>query len=235
MRSIISAFVGLAFCFVSASVAAAEDDEPHVTAQSLVERMASPLGIAGSTAKPMPPLALDLVKDFEQWRDQVYNDAAGYCTIGYGHLIALQRCEVLQLGDFADGITTDEGHALLDNDTLFARLTVEDMVSVPLTEEQYGALSSFIFNVGATRFGRSTLLSVLNEGDYESAASEFGRWRKAGGRVLRGLVHRRACETALFEGRLHYDANGRFNRASCATLGIAESSGDPIDIEVGEE
>ncbi len=183
----------------------------------------------------MIPLALDLVKNFEQWKPAAYNDPVGYCTIGYGHLIALSRCETLQLGRFATPLSEAQGVALLDGDTLYARAAVEDLITVPLTDAQFSALSSFVFNVGARNFEHSTLRLVLNQGDYSTAASEFRRWVRSRGRVLNGLVTRRACESLLFEDRLHYDANGGFNRAACVALGIAETSGPPIDIETGEQ
>ena len=201
-----------------------------------VEHLRSPLGISGrSDAKAIIPLALDLLKNFENWQPAAYDDPVGYCTIGYGHLIALSRCEMLQLGRFAVPLTEPQGAALLGDDSHYASSAVQNLVTVPLTDEQFSALSSFVFNVGARNFEHSTLRLVLNQGDYNTAASEFGRWIRSRGRTLDGLKSRRACESLLFQGRLHYDANGRFNRAACVALGIAETSGPPIDIEIGEQ
>lgn len=208
----------------------------HVPSQLLIEQFRAPLGVAGREAKTMPPLALDLVKHFEGWSPTAYDDPVGYCTIGYGHLIALNRCEEIQLGDFAPEITEERGARLLESDSFGARLTLEELVLVDPTDDQFGALASFVFNVGRRNFAHSTLLELLNAGDYELAAAEFPRWVKAGGAVLPGLVARRECEQALFLGRLSRSANGRIDRSSCAppSLGIAPQVGPLIDIDVGE-
>ena len=219
---------------LSSSAIAAERSN-HITSQLLVEQFGHPLGIADEQdVPPLTSLALDLVKDFEQWKPEAYDDAAGFCTIGYGHLIALHPCSQTQLGSFAAGLTQMQGSQLLDEDTLGARAAVHDLVTVPLSDNQFGALSSFVFNVGRRNFSQSTLLELLNSGDYDGAAAELPRWVKAGGQVLQGLVDRRSCEEWLFLGRLHYNQQGRFERASCEALGVATNSGALVDIETGE-
>ena len=75
-----------------------------------------------------------------------------------------------------------------------------EKVRVPLTDAQHGALVSLVFNIGSGNFRRSTLLRLLNEGDYEGAADEFPKWRKAGGKVLKGLERRRKAEREMFIG-----------------------------------
>lgn len=72
------------------------------------------------------------------------------------------------------------------------------LVKVPLTANQLGALVSFTYNLGAQSLKESTLRRLLNEGDYVGAAGQFARWNKAAGKVLKGLVKRRAAEAALF-------------------------------------
>jgi lysozyme len=69
---------------------------------------------------------------------------------------------------------------------------------VPLTQGQFDALSSFTFNLGARRLAESTLLTLLNKGDYHGAAAQFARWVRADGKILDGLVRRRAAEAKLF-------------------------------------
>lgn len=76
--------------------------------------------------------------------------------------------------------------------------TVNTSVTVPLSQNQFDALVSFAFNVGATAFQGSTLLSVLNQGNYDDVPSQMLRWNRAGGRVLRGLTRRRTAEGELF-------------------------------------
>ena len=69
---------------------------------------------------------------------------------------------------------------------------------MPLSQSQFDALVSLVFNIGGGAFRKSTLLQKLNAGDYAGASNEFMRWIKAKGRVLGGLVTRRAAERALF-------------------------------------
>ncbi len=72
------------------------------------------------------------------------------------------------------------------------------MVKVPLTANQLGALTSFAYNLGSGALASSTLLKLLNAGDYAGAAAQFARWNKARGKTLAGLTKRRAAEAALF-------------------------------------
>ena len=67
-----------------------------------------------------------------------------------------------------------------------------------ISDNQFSALVSFTFNVEAGALQRSTLRMKLNRGEYQNAADEFPKWRMAGGRILAGLVRRRAAERALF-------------------------------------
>lgn len=74
---------------------------------------------------------------------------------------------------------------------------VRDLLGdAPTTQGQFDALVSFHYNTGA--LGRSTLLRRHKAGDYDAAAREFARWNRAGGKVLQGLVRRRAAEAALY-------------------------------------
>ncbi len=132
------------------------------------------------------------LKQFEGLRLQPYTDSAGKWTIGYGHLI--------KTGESFDTITEGQAAALLADDVGTAEDAVNALVKVPLTQPQFDALVSFVYNVGVGAFRRSTLLRLLNAGDYAGAAGQFPLWRNAGGRVVQGLVNRRAAEVALFAG-----------------------------------
>lgn len=90
------------------------------------------------------------------------------------------------------------GLRLLARDLRSAIETIQSDVHVPLTDGEEEALADFIYNVGAGNFEHSTLLRMLNAGDYAGAADQFERWNMAGGKVLAGLVRRRAAERALF-------------------------------------
>jgi lysozyme len=75
---------------------------------------------------------------------------------------------------------------------------VEKNVTVPLNQNQFDALTSFVYNCGPGALRGSTLLKLLNQGNYQGAAAQFARWNKAGGKVWPGLVRRRAAEASLF-------------------------------------
>lgn len=134
-------------------------------------------------------VALDLITRMEEFRAEPYQDAAGVWTVGYGHT----RSAVLPTK-----VSQDEAVELLFSDVRYFEEVVLNAVEVPLNEYQFGALVSLVFNIGEKNFRTSTLLKKLNKGDYLGAAKEFYRWRKAGGRVLNGLVRRRAYEEQLF-------------------------------------
>lgn len=136
---------------------------------------------------------LNQIKNHEGFRHNVYNDSAGYPTIGYGHkLTAAERLAGLSY------VTEQEAARLLAKDVASAEATVNAAVKVPLTQNQYDALVSFVYNVGGGAFRRSTMLRLLNAGDYSAAAGQFARWNKAGGRVVLGLTNRRLAEAELF-------------------------------------
>lgn len=134
---------------------------------------------------------LQMLKRFEGFRPLPYKDVAGYPTIGYGHLIKEKE-------NFNEGITEDEAGLLLADDVRWAERAVEELVKVEMTQHEFDALVSFVFNIGRTNFAGSTLLRVLNEGRRAAAAEEFYKWRKAGGRVVPGLENRRRAESRVF-------------------------------------
>lgn len=147
--------------------------------------------------RPIPPQALRLIKQFEGLRLFAYPDPATKAdpwTIGYGHtgpevkqglyITALQAEDYLikDLAKFADKISK--------------------AVKVPINDNQYAALLSLVFNIGPTNFQSSTLLRLLNQGDYNGASEQFKRWDRAAGKVLEGLTRRRAAEAKLFSQSL---------------------------------
>ncbi len=132
---------------------------------------------------------VNLIKNFEGLRLSAYQDSARVWTIGYGHTGGVKP---------GDHVTQARAEELLRKDTGWAQDAVRQQVHVPLTQDQFDALTSFTFNLGAGALQSSTLLSKLNAGDYAGAQAEFGRFVHAGGRVLQGLVRRRAAEADLF-------------------------------------
>ena len=73
------------------------------------------------------------------------------------------------------------------------------LIHVPLTNNQFSALVSFTYNVGSGNLASSTLRQKLNRQEYDAAADEFPKWRRAAGKILKGLVLRRKEEQALFQ------------------------------------
>ena len=134
---------------------------------------------------------LDLIKRSEGWRSQVYKDVAGFPTIGYGH-------KLLPTDSFPDGVDEATGTQILIKDVQDAEQAVSRLVKVPLTQGQFDALVDFTFNLGAMRLASSTLLKMLNAGDYAAAAGQFQRWDMAGGMENDGLKARRQAEADSF-------------------------------------
>jgi lysozyme len=153
----------------------------------------------------------NLVKHFESClhprgpdRFQAYLCPAGVWTIGWG-------------------TTTENGHKIKSgmiwsqrqcdaaflNDMKHFENDVRRLVKVDLTQWQFDACVSFTYNVGAGAFGGSTLLKKINAKDFEAAALEFHKWNKGGGKVLAGLVRRRASESLLFQNIADNNYDGK--------------------------
>jgi len=140
--------------------------------------------------KPTRISDLSLIKRFEGLRLKAYKPTKrDVWTIGWGHT------ETAQPGM---EITKRKAEKLLRQDLKWVRRAIKELVDVPLSQPQYDALASFIFNVGRTNFASSTLLEKLNAGDYHGAANEFRKWKYQDGVVLKGLVRRREEERNLF-------------------------------------
>ncbi len=136
---------------------------------------------------------LALTRQFEGLRLDAYQDCAGVWTIGYGHTGT----------DVTPGkrITEFEAEALLRADVAGAVACVNRVVTVPIRQSQFDALVDFCFNAGTRALTTSSLLRYLNQESFEEAAVQFGLWVHAGGKVVDGLVKRRAAEAAMFRGQ----------------------------------
>jgi GH24 family phage-related lysozyme (muramidase) len=141
---------------------------------------------------------LRFVNGFEGFNARLYNDPAGHCTIGIGHLVHLNRCNGSEPAEFRRGITLERGLELLADEMQEAAADVIRLVRVPLNQQQFDALGSFVFNVGEGNFATSTLLRLLNQGDYASVPAQLNRFVYGGGKKLPGLVTRRQAEGRLF-------------------------------------
>lgn len=131
-----------------------------------------------------------IVKESEGLELRAYLCPAGIWTIGWGHTGT----------DVYKGlvITLAEAEDLLERDLRTSEGYVNSLVKVKLTQNQFDALVSFVYNVGGGAFKDSTLLRLLNAGDYKGAADQLLRWDKAKGKVLAGLTKRRQKERELF-------------------------------------
>jgi len=138
---------------------------------------------------------IEIVKSFEGISLKPYLCPANVWTVGYGATVS-------RTGGSIDpdmgSISETEAEALLLRDLESSEGWISRLIKTALTENQFSALTSFTFNVGAGALQRSTLRMKLNRGEYQGAADEFPKWRIAGGRILAGLVRRRAAERALF-------------------------------------
>jgi lysozyme len=133
----------------------------------------------------------ELIKSFEQCRLRAYKPTADdVWTCGWGST----------KGVTADTVwTQEEADARFLEDIAWVEECVNRCVTVALSQGEFDALASLVFNIGCGAFGKSTLVKLLNGGDFDAAAKEFRRWDKQGGNVLAGLTRRRAAEAKLFE------------------------------------
>ena len=167
-----------------------------------------------------PEESVELIQCFEGIPDgdkstvniDAYLDPVGIWTIGWGHAIPAPgggwlrgaANEATARALYPGGITLAQAETLLRGDLVDTCRDVQRLVSVALDDGQFGALVSFVFNLGAGSLGGSTLLKLLNSGDYGRAADQFLAWNK--GRVngvlqsLDGLTRRRTAERAMFLG-----------------------------------
>ncbi len=138
---------------------------------------------------------INMIKHHEGFVRKPYQDPIGLWTVGVGHLIGDGK---KLPKEWNKEFTDEEVDNILCEDLERFEIGIQRLTKVSLTQSQFDALVSFSFNVGLGNFQSSTLRSKLNRGDYEGASNEFPKWRKAGGKILKGLVRRRADERNLF-------------------------------------
>lgn len=132
---------------------------------------------------------IELIKSFEGCRLQAYQDSVGVWTIGYGTTSGVKE---------GDTITLQEAEKYLRDDLDKFETCVNQLVDTDINQKQFDALVCFAYNVGCNALRNSTLLRLLNAGNYDLAAQQFLRWDKAGGKQLAGLTRRRRAESELF-------------------------------------
>lgn len=133
-----------------------------------------------------------ITKSFESCALVAYHGAAdspGLWTIGWGHTAGVQE---------GDTCTQEQADEWLLEDAASAAGAVNRLVTVPISQNEFNALTDFVFNTGEHAFAMSTMLRLLNAGDHQGAASEFQRWVYSDGQKVAGLLRRRVAEETLF-------------------------------------
>ncbi len=133
---------------------------------------------------------ISLIKKFEGCELTAYQCSAGVWTIGYGHTKGIEEgMEISQ--EEAEQMLVDELHEYENY--------INKYVTAPLSQNQFDAMVSWVYNLGPANLKASTLLKVLNAEDYDGVPAQIKRWNKAGGEILDGLIRRREAEARLFK------------------------------------
>lgn len=147
--------------------------------------------------KPVSKIAINLIKEFEGFKDYAYIDTDGTPVIGYG--LSRIAGTPVQVGD---RISSSQADAALKTHLQEIHRELDKIVKVELSDRQLSALASISFNVGVDNLKDSTLIQKINAKDYAGAADEFLRWDKANlqGALVQmpGLTRRRSAERQLF-------------------------------------
>ena len=135
----------------------------------------------------------ELIKKFEGCELEAYQCAAGVWTIGYGHTKDVQE---------GDKWAEEKAEFMLwrELEDEYEHY-VNSLVTVPINQCQFDALTSWTYNLGPNNLKKSSMLRVLNEGKYDEVPAQMKRWNKAKGKVLAGLTRRREAEALMFEGK----------------------------------
>ncbi len=134
--------------------------------------------------------ALGLIKMFEGLELMSYKCPGDRWTIGYGHTNDVKANQK---------ITKDKAEEFLKEDVKEVEIAINfHTEDIDLTQNQFDALTSFVYNVGRSAFQYSTMLSYIKLRKFGSAGNEFKRWVYSGGKKLRGLIRRREAEFELF-------------------------------------
>ena len=140
---------------------------------------------------------INMICGFEGLELKAYDDGVGVWTIGYGTTI-INGIKVKK----GDTCTIEQAKSYMAQDLKKFESAVDTSVKVTINQNQFDALVSLAYNIGTSAFKSSTLLKKLNAKDYKGAAAQFDRWNRASGKVMQGLVNRRAKERKLFEKAL---------------------------------
>lgn len=138
---------------------------------------------------------INLIVSFEGVKLKSYQDVVGIWTIGCG-TIKYPNGTKVKIGDTC---TYSSALNFLHHDLQIFEAGINHLVTVPLTQNQFDALVSLVYNIGLGNFSSSTLLKKLNAKDYLGASDQILVWNKAGGKIVQGLINRRKTEKQLFD------------------------------------
>lgn len=131
-----------------------------------------------------------LIKGFEGFSKRTYEDSGGVLTIGFGetgkHVTPGMQISIQQAEKYLEARL-----ATLEEEIL-------TLVKVPLNDNQLSSLESFAYNLGIGALAGSTMLKLINKGDFTGAGEQFGYWTHVKGKIIPGLVNRRRAEQKLF-------------------------------------
>jgi lysozyme len=158
------------------------------------------VGYADMSGSMFDPLSLtpsqagkDNIQRWEGFSRSAYQDIGDNWTIGIGHLI------VAGDGLSSQSVLTDgQVYNLFAIDLENAERAIKNLVRVPISQGMFDALTDFVFEFGQPKFANSTLLRLLNNGDYAGAAAELPKWVHSGGKVVSQLVDRRDVAQQIF-------------------------------------
>ena len=133
-------------------------------------------------------LGLYIIRKWESLRLKAYQCSAGVWTIGWGHTKGVKQGDVC---------TIEQANIYFKEDVEEKELQINSL-DLQLTDNEYSALVSFIFNIGIGNFNKSTMLRLLKQNKKIEASNEFQKWNKCKGAILNGLTNRRRDERNLF-------------------------------------
>ena len=157
--------------------------------------------------KKMSQKGIDFLKGYESevkknGKHVLYDDDSGYCTIGYGHLVdGKKSCANIKnmSKSFKNGLTDKEAEDLFREDLKEREKAVNKLVKKPICQQEFDAMLSLVYNVGAGNLKISNVLKYTNMGKSEEAKKWFKSFEKSNGKRLNGLVKRRKAESNMYE------------------------------------
>lgn len=139
-------------------------------------------------------MGYSIIREFEGLKTNAYLDGGGVWTIGYGTIKYPNGTRVKS----GDKCTKQQAEEWLKNDCGWVDRCLDKYVSVAVTQNQFDALASLVYNIGETAFSKSTMLTLINQNSLKAAANQFDRWIFDNGKIVKGLANRRAKEKTLF-------------------------------------